>query len=330
MSLLAALHSSACGAAAFACDGDGSCGDGGRCESNGYCSFADDACASGRRFGEHAPSGIAGGCVDLGASTDDGSTSLAADGGGSSSGAATTATTTLTGTTLTSDADSGGVTTSAGTSSGDGGETSSGGPTPIDVGPIPIATDLDDGAMWPAVPGEMGSWLPSGEMAVGLSYLGEYPAGEPYWGYFRFQLPRALPIGTVVLGAVLTIDGHAVYQWDPQTAALRVWAESSHDAPQVEGLASLPGEGLVTLTDASARWPAMGGLIWSIDGSNPSPDLSPLLQELVDAGGLLAGGSVQFWVAADALGTGGREVGWIDAAAADDREATLQLSLLLP
>ena len=35
----------------------------GRCEANGYCSFPDDDCGSGRRFGDRAPNEIAGTCV---------------------------------------------------------------------------------------------------------------------------------------------------------------------------------------------------------------------------------------------------------------------------
>ncbi|HMG52413.1 MAG TPA: hypothetical protein VK601_03000, partial [Kofleriaceae bacterium] len=40
------------GAAEFACSAEKSCGPGGTCESNGFCSFADSTCESGRRFGE--------------------------------------------------------------------------------------------------------------------------------------------------------------------------------------------------------------------------------------------------------------------------------------
>jgi hypothetical protein len=36
---------------------------GGSCEANGYCSFPDAECPSGRRYGAHAPGGIAGSCV---------------------------------------------------------------------------------------------------------------------------------------------------------------------------------------------------------------------------------------------------------------------------
>ncbi len=51
----------------FRCDADAACvrgGDPGVCEANGYCSFQDSDCAdSKRRFGVHAPEGVADRCV---------------------------------------------------------------------------------------------------------------------------------------------------------------------------------------------------------------------------------------------------------------------------
>ncbi|MEO8700038.1 MAG: C-type lectin domain-containing protein [Kofleriaceae bacterium] len=46
----------------FTCELDGDCGSG-RCETNGFCSFADASCASGNRFGELSGS-LANTCVD--------------------------------------------------------------------------------------------------------------------------------------------------------------------------------------------------------------------------------------------------------------------------
>lgn len=48
---------------AFHCVEDDACGGGGVCEANGSCSFEDEKCASGRRYGAHAPRGIADVCV---------------------------------------------------------------------------------------------------------------------------------------------------------------------------------------------------------------------------------------------------------------------------
>jgi hypothetical protein len=88
-----------CGTAdPFTCVSDVQC-EGGQCEIDGGCSFPDDACDSGRRYGEHSQAGRANRCVALpeapgsesGAppdpsTTGEGGTSLALTSGGSSSG----------------------------------------------------------------------------------------------------------------------------------------------------------------------------------------------------------------------------------------------------
>lgn len=50
---------------AFHCLEDAQCGAGGLCEANGSCSFEDEACESGRRYGALAPEGIANACVPI-------------------------------------------------------------------------------------------------------------------------------------------------------------------------------------------------------------------------------------------------------------------------
>lgn len=56
-----------CAPATFGCSDDAQCKSGsdqGWCESGGYCSFEDDDCEGGRRYGEFAPSALAGTCVN--------------------------------------------------------------------------------------------------------------------------------------------------------------------------------------------------------------------------------------------------------------------------
>jgi len=64
----------------FPCDADAQCldhGIAGVCQEPGWCSFPDDACPSGQRFGDHAGDGLARTCVpDGGTSTDGPSTTL--------------------------------------------------------------------------------------------------------------------------------------------------------------------------------------------------------------------------------------------------------------
>lgn len=80
---LALCAGAGCRVGAFACEQDEQCvgPDGiGFCEADGACSFPDDSCASGRRYGDHGPDDRAGRCVD--AST--GSSGVADTGTGSS------------------------------------------------------------------------------------------------------------------------------------------------------------------------------------------------------------------------------------------------------
>lgn len=67
--VVAASVALACSSGAFACEDDDACagaGDGGVCEPSGFCSLPDDACESGRRYGEYAGDGLAGQCVEPG------------------------------------------------------------------------------------------------------------------------------------------------------------------------------------------------------------------------------------------------------------------------
>jgi hypothetical protein len=67
----------ACGGALFACENADECagaGAGARCEPDGWCSVVDDACPSGRRYGEHSGDGKAGACVEDGGTSSDATT----------------------------------------------------------------------------------------------------------------------------------------------------------------------------------------------------------------------------------------------------------------
>jgi hypothetical protein len=53
-----------CTRGTFACEDDLACGGDGTCQPEGWCSFPDDGCPSGQRFGEHSGEGLGGLCVD--------------------------------------------------------------------------------------------------------------------------------------------------------------------------------------------------------------------------------------------------------------------------
>jgi len=64
----------ACAPGAFECIGNDDCVDGsarGTCEPTGFCSFADVACPSMRRYGDLAGDGLGGVCVEDGTTSDD-------------------------------------------------------------------------------------------------------------------------------------------------------------------------------------------------------------------------------------------------------------------
>lgn len=72
--MVGAILLAGCGSSSsFTCADDSQCEPNGTCEEVGYCSFPDETCGSGRRFGNLADAGIANACVP-GEDTDSGST----------------------------------------------------------------------------------------------------------------------------------------------------------------------------------------------------------------------------------------------------------------
>ena len=98
------------GGSEFNCQEDADCGQDGLCEPNGFCSFPDAACETGRRYGDLAGTGLANECVAPAEST---TTSA-----GETDDESATSTT-------------GPFTTSGGGETDDGGEESTGSPTPM-------------------------------------------------------------------------------------------------------------------------------------------------------------------------------------------------------
>lgn len=175
--LLAILcGASGCGDPTFQCADDSQCtldGVDGFCELNGYCSFPDDECNTGRRYGSEAPSDVAGTCVktmgDSNGGTGSGTPTTASPTGGPDTD---TPTTTL-------------LTTTEGSTSETSGESSDGssetGSVPSDPNivfvssqPIPIEGEFvesadalcNDLATESGLPGSYVAWLTTSETAA--------------------------------------------------------------------------------------------------------------------------------------------------------------------
>lgn len=69
----------ACGGEVFTCESTEQCGADGACELTGFCSFPDEECPSGRRYGARADAGLANTCVPTQPPTGDDSSSGVAD-----------------------------------------------------------------------------------------------------------------------------------------------------------------------------------------------------------------------------------------------------------
>lgn len=127
----------------FDCESDQQCearAPSGRCEDNGYCSFEDDECASGRRYGTLTGSSVGGVCLpEDPETTSSDATSVASSAEGSSGGSGPTTETSTSGlsagtqtdtgidpSTSTSGSTSGSMSTSTGPSGSDTGTTSGG------------------------------------------------------------------------------------------------------------------------------------------------------------------------------------------------------------
>ena len=193
-----------CGGAAFACEDDTQCSsDGsGQCELSGYCSFPDESCPSGRRYGDAAGGGFSGKCVR----SDDASTetSLGSSSGGTTEPSTTTLDTT-TGTDSTSTSSSSSPTASTSTTSTETGTSTT--TSTVTTEPASESTDDSSGdgcaAGFECVPDVPTGW-------EGPFYVLPYAGGDP---------PPSCPSGRapIDLGTAFSSgDGSCSCGCDPQ------------------------------------------------------------------------------------------------------------------
>jgi hypothetical protein len=213
VSMLAALSTACAASTTFSCDDPSQCvkqSEAGFCEPNGFCSFPDDSCASGRRYGKHAAAGIAETCVALPGSTEgltdgvlDSSTTGAAQETSSSSrgpddttGSGTTASdTSLSSTGVASDPTTGDETTTGTTS------TTSTLPQHLEL-PAAIAECTDPVQLDPAA-----CAAADGPASLNVDNQDSDFAGEATRAWLRFEVPgqlQGLQVTSVRLRLVVT------------------------------------------------------------------------------------------------------------------------------
>jgi hypothetical protein len=180
---------------------------------------------------------------------------------------------------------------------------------------VPIMSAADDGEIWTT------SFDPDGERPMPVTYpwalyMGQW-LGDLVWGYFSFVWPDVSNVTSIHL----ELWSEAVTaQWDAGRHALRIVAELGADAPVVTSAGDQPGgvTGRAT-TQTSIRWPATGGLGWSLGQPTASPELEPLL---VERGPIAPGDRLQLWVTGELTGENA-EVGTPDFSVDPARAAVL-------
>ncbi len=182
-----------------------------------------------------------------------------------------------------------------------------------------------------------GQLLPSGETWWGnLIHAGSWAtvtSGGPTmtYAFLRYRLTLPLPAGATIASATLELYGHALTggsQWDPQKHKLVISADRSADAAPVTSPEGNPGGAKGAPQTKPVDW---ASLVWQVDAWNASPNLAPIVQELVDAhGGLMAGAHLQLWLRAPSIYPEDAEVPFEDLDHANGRAAVLRLSWLEP
>jgi VCBS repeat-containing protein len=131
----------------------------------------------------------------------------------------------------------------------------------------------------------------------GINYQGSN-SSAPRWGYYRFQLPEALPSGAVIKTARMRLYGRDENgTWTSHY--LVVSAQNSANAGQITAANQYPNAPStgVPLVTTSANWGAPSSINWLEDDWNETPNLNAVIQALkTNQNGLASGNYVQLWV----------------------------------
>lgn len=121
------------------------------------------------------------------------------------------------------------------------------------------------------------------------------------WVYLNFTLTKEIPAGSNVNSAYLTIGGDGRYQWDMNNYYANIYIQDSADAAIASEFNDTIGEANGNVSLASISWGQTNGLQWQ--GLNTTPNISSLIQSLVDKyDGLASGAKIQIWISTPSFG----------------------------
>jgi hypothetical protein len=122
------------------------------------------------------------------------------------------------------------------------------------------------------------------------------------WLYLNFTINKDIPSGSTIKGSRLTLGGDGVISWNANVDYANIYVQDSSDSVPVASFNDTPNESNGNLVFSPLRWPAVGGLTWEV--VNTSPDVSSLIQQLVDKyDGLSSGSRIQFWISTPSKGS---------------------------
>ena len=162
---------------------------------------------------------------------------------------------------------------------------------------IDIAANNDDGNIRSCQDTGSGPLQSSGD-GSNRAEMGEFAQDFTDYGFYRFQLSSALPNGSTITTAYVTLEAATTWSWTFTTGdhgTLHVFADNAADAAQVSSADDCPESGTgVTVATANVAW---SPTVWTTDVQYQSPELKTIFQELVDDnGGMAQNAYVQLWI----------------------------------
>ena len=132
--------------------------------------------------------------------------------------------------------------------------------------------------------------LSNSSSAVGSGQV----SSSPYWSFYRFKLNKSIPQGSVISKANINLFGSGSSNWT-SGKGLKVYVQLSSNAEVVYGNNYCPGCSTTVNVSSAITW-GSPSLSWVVGQYNTSPDLSSIIQEVVNSNSIKADQYIQVWV----------------------------------